>query len=226
VELVFVRHGQPAWEAGGVSRNDPPLTELGHRQASKAAARLADEHFDEVFVSPMLRARETVAPLLGHLRRDETVVEWLEEIRNNPEWDGAPSETVAEMYDFDRTRPPEDRWLGLPGAESVTDFTARIRDGAQRFLEAHGLHRVPGDLPLWELEDPGRRLGFVCHAGVTSVTIAWLLGMSPVPWEWDRLRIGHASISRVEATKTGSLWTFSLARLSDVEHLAADERTE
>jgi 2,3-bisphosphoglycerate-dependent phosphoglycerate mutase len=154
------------------------------------------------------------------------VVEWLEEIRNNPDWEGLPSAQLEEMYGFDRTRPPQDRWLGLPGAESVTDFTARIRAGAQAFLEAHGLHRVDGELPLWNLEEPGRRLGFVCHAGVTSVAIAWLLGMAPVPWEWDRLRIGHASISRLEATKTGELWTFSLVRLSDVEHLDPDERTE
>jgi broad specificity phosphatase PhoE len=226
VELVFVRHGQPWWVKDGVSRNDPPLSELGHRQAAKTAERLADEHFDELYVSPMVRARQTVAPLLGHLQRDETVVDWLHEIRNAPEWDGAPSEHVDSMYELEHTREPHDRWNGLPGAESVTDFTARIRADAHTFLAEHGLRRVEGELPLWEIDEPGRKIGFVCHAGVTSVSVAWLLGMTPVPWEWDRLRVGHASISRVTASKTGSLWTFGLQKLSDVEHLAPDERTE
>ena len=42
---------------------NPPLSELGHRQAAAAAAWLADETFDALYASPLLRARQTAAPI-------------------------------------------------------------------------------------------------------------------------------------------------------------------
>jgi len=35
----------------------------------------------------------------------------------------------------------------------------------------------------------------------------------------------HTSISRLESIKVGNVHSFSLMKLSDVEHLDADERT-
>ena len=43
MEIVLVRHGQPEWVRDGRNVVDPPLTELGHRQAEAMAERLADE---------------------------------------------------------------------------------------------------------------------------------------------------------------------------------------
>ena len=37
VEILFVRHGEPAWMPDGFARNDPGLTELGRRQAELLA---------------------------------------------------------------------------------------------------------------------------------------------------------------------------------------------
>jgi len=66
---------------------------------------------------------------------------------------------------------------------------------------------------------------FIAHAGTNAVLICHLLGLQPVPWEWERFVLGHASISRVEALEVGDGYTFSLTRLSDVEHLDKDQRT-
>ena len=71
----------------------------------------------------------------------------------------------------------------------------------------------------------GRRIALVAHAGTNSVTICHLLGLEPTPWEWERFVLHHASISRVEALPIGADYTFSLTRLSDVEHLAGPDRT-
>jgi probable phosphoglycerate mutase len=57
------------------------------------------------------------------------------------------------------------------------------------------------------------------------VTIGHLLGLDPTPWEWDRFVLGHSSISRVEALALEDGYTFSLTKLSDLEHLDRDERT-
>jgi 2,3-bisphosphoglycerate-dependent phosphoglycerate mutase len=57
------------------------------------------------------------------------------------------------------------------------------------------------------------------------VTIAHLLGLEPVPWEWDRFVLGHTSVSRVEALEFDDGYSFGLSKLSNLEHLAPDERT-
>lgn len=224
MELVLIRHAQPEWVREGLNVVDPPLTELGHEQAQQLAKAMVGEIFDEVLVSPMSRARQTAAPVLEALDRDEDIEMWLEEIRD-PKWHGTPSERAAEAYKELRERPASDRWLGLTGGESTREFVDRIRLGADTFLAAHGVRRSDHELPVWDVAEPGRRIALIAHAGTNSVTICHLLGLEPTPWEWDRFVLGHASISRLEAIPLGDGYTFSLTKLSDLEHLDRDHRT-
>lgn len=221
---MFIRHGQPEWIRDGLNVTNPPLTDLGHRQAEAMAAALADQHFDQVYTSPLLRARQTAAPLFAALGRDEQIAPWLEEIRD-PAWHGTPQEKAEAAYAELKGRPADQRWDGLDGGESIREFTARIRAGADEFFGSFGMVRSDHDLPIWHIEAPGRRFVFVAHAGTNSVTIAHLLGLPPTPWEWDRFVIGHTSVSRLEALEVHDGFTFSLSKLSDMEHLAADQRT-
>ena len=224
MELVLIRHAQPEWVRDGLNVVDPPLTELGRRQAAALASTMVDEKFDEVLVSPLMRARETAAPVLEAFGRDEDVDGWLEEIRD-PKWHGTPAERAAEAYKELRGRTAHGRWEGLPGGESTREFVDRIRLGAQHFLAERGVRRIEHELPVWEVAEPGVRIALIAHAGTNSVTICHLLGLEPTPWEWDRFVLGHASISRLEAIPLGDGYTFSLTKLSDVEHLSGDLRT-
>jgi broad specificity phosphatase PhoE len=70
--LVLVRHGQAA--AGWDAAHDPGLSQLGHSQAERAAAALqedaaADSATVQLVTSPLLRARDTAAPLERAWRR-------------------------------------------------------------------------------------------------------------------------------------------------------------
>lgn len=224
VEIVLIRHGQPEWIRDGLNVVDPPLTELGHRQAGSMAQRMATEPFDEILVSPLERARQTAAPLYAATRRDELIDPWLEEIRD-PGWHGSPAEKAEQAYREMRQRPVEDRWHGLDGGESIRDFTRRIHDGVSTFLSERGVERVDHELPMWSIAEPGRRIALVAHAGTNSVTIAHLLGLPPTPWEWDRFVLGHTSVSRLEAIPVHGGFTFSLTSLSNLEHLAPEQRT-
>lgn len=219
-----MRHAEPEWVREGLNVVDPPLTPRGHKQARKLAEALADEQFDELFVSPMARARQTAGPILAALRREQLVEPWLEEIRD-PLWHGTPAEKAAEAYAEMRGRRASDRWEGLPGGESVREFVGRIRVGAEKFFDERGVTRADDELPVWHIERPGSRIGLVAHAGTNSVTICHLLGLDPTPWEWDRFVLAHASVSRLEALPVGDCYTFSLTALSDVEHLDPGERT-
>ena len=97
MEIVLVRHAQPEWVRDGLNVVDPPLTALGHRQAKHLGAAMNDEIFDEVLVSPLARARQTAAPVLDALGREEQIDEWLEEIRD-PGWHGTPAERAEQAY--------------------------------------------------------------------------------------------------------------------------------
>ena len=124
-----------------------------------------------------------------------------------------------------RERPVEGRWAGLEGGESVREFTDRIRLGASLFLAERGIHRVEHDLPIWQIDEPDARIALIAHAGTNSVVICHMLGLEPTPWEWDRFVLGHASVSRLVALPVHEGFTFSLFKLSDVEHLPRSDRT-
>lgn len=225
MEIVLIRHGEPEWIRDGLNVDDPPLTERGRRQAERMADALRHEHFDEVLVSPLVRARETAAPLLDALGRELVIAPWLEEIRN-PVWHGTPRERADAAYAAERSRPAAERWRGLDGGEPVDSFVERINRDASFFLGERGVHRMEHSLPVWSAPDgANRRIAFVAHAGTNSVTICHLLGLSPTPWEWERFVLNHASISRIESMPLADGITFCLSRLSDTEHLDTSDRT-
>lgn len=227
MEIVIIRHAEPEWVKDGFSVDDPPLTTRGFEQAERLAESLAGDHFDEILVSPLLRARQTARPLLEALGRDLVIDPWLEEIRN-PIWHGTPQERADAAWKAEKAKASVDRWTGLDGGESVSDFVNRINIGTSLFLEERGLSRTESELPVWrksESCDMSRRIALVAHAGTGSVAICHLLGLSPTPWEWERFVIGHASINRIESLELGDGVTFGLTRLSDNEHLHRDVRT-
>jgi broad specificity phosphatase PhoE len=224
MEIVLVRHGEPEWVRNGLAVGDPPLTERGRLQSELLADRLVDEHFDEILVSPLIRARQTAAPLLERLGRPEVIAPWLAEIRD-PGWAGSPAEKAEQAYAEMRLQEPDERWHGLDGGESVRDFVGRIHLGVEMFLAERGVTRHEHDLPVWTVERPGRRILLVAHAGTNSVSIGHLLGLAPTPWEWDRFVLGHTSVSRVESMSIGPVHSFSLVRLADVEHLPLNDRS-
>ena len=226
-EIVLLRHAEPEWVRSGLNVDDPPLTMRGGDQARLAAERLAAETFDEVLVSPLVRARQTAEPLLAATGRELVVEPWLEEIRN-PVWHGTPEERAAEAWRAEREKASHQRWTGLDGGEPVNEFVDRINVGCSLFLEERGVTRSDTDLPVWVTDAAfvtGRRTLLVAHAGTNSVTLCHLLGLAPTPWEWERFVIGHASVSTVRMLSLGDGVTFSVSKLSDNEHLPADLRT-
>jgi probable phosphoglycerate mutase len=224
VEIVLVRHGQPEWMRDDLNVENPPLTELGHHQARRMAEVLGAESFDEVLVSPLLRARQTAVPLYEALGRPEVIETWLQEI-GDPNWHGTPYSVAQEAYKELLARPSLERWTGLEGGESVRDFADRIAAGADGFMAARGGVRVPGDLPVWTLDRPDQRIAIVAHAGTNSMTVGHLLGVEPVPWQWERFQLNHTSITRLETFELGDGYAFGMSALGNSEHLALDDRS-
>ena len=224
MRLTFIRHGEPAWTVAGRSVDDPDLTDRGRRQAELLADHIADLSCDEVLVSPLARARQTAAPLLEILGHEAGDAPWLAEIAAPP-WEGAPEEQVTRTFAEGRARPIDEQWDGIPGGETFRAFHERVTAGLTEVLAERGARPVGPGSPLWEIEEPGHHIVFVAHAGTNAVAIGHLLGIPPVPWEWERFVTRHSSVSELAPYDTAGSCAFSLLRLNDVEHLDDDLRT-
>jgi broad specificity phosphatase PhoE len=232
VHIVLIRHAQPHWYAGPGETHisNPPLTELGRRQAEMAAEQLASEQWDRILVSPLQRCRETAAPLLKRLGREEVIADWLEEIRD-PNWQGYTREQVVALYEAEAQVTIEDRWKGLPGGENIHSFIDRIEHGLAGFLAEYGIERHEHEVPTWTSREGsaaekinGPRILLVAHGGTNSVITANLLGAPRVPWQWSRIGYRHTTIGRFNAQATSHVLHWMLDGL-ETHHLPADLRT-
>ena len=236
MELILVRHGEPAWVTpDGRNRNDPELTERGHTQARRVASRLADTEdrpgrgdVDRLFVSPANRARQTAEPIGEALGLPLETHDWLVELRSPEAWEGAPIEEITEAFAALAPRPREQWWEGHPGGETLRDFHARVTTGLRGLLTELGI--APAQEGLWDLTGPAAdgtidRIVAVAHGGTNSAIVAHLLGAAPEPWEWDRFAMGHASVAVLATTRMAGHHIWSLRALGDANHLPLDDRT-
>jgi 2,3-bisphosphoglycerate-dependent phosphoglycerate mutase len=231
MELVLVRHAQPQWYVDDLHQgNNPPLSELGRAQAELVADVLLKDDFDEIYVSPMLRARQTAAPLLQRLGHPEVIAEWLEEI-SDPPWSGWHRSSVVQAYEAEEELPFHERWRGLPGGENITSFQNRINEGLEKFLLGYGIEETDHDLHTWRhihgeesLRVNGPRILLVAHGGTNGVIAARLMGAKRLPMEWDRFWSEHTSIIRFALTVRSRELVFSL-RGFDGSHIPEGMRS-
>jgi broad specificity phosphatase PhoE len=224
MEILLIRHGEPLWDRDGFSVDDPPLTELGARQAETLAEAYADVRVDELWVSPLRRAQQTAEPLARRLGIEARTHPWLAEI-GTPRWEGTPTEVVARVFAEGWARPLEELWHGLPGGESFHDFHARVVHGITTQFGEAGVVPLTTDPPLWRVTDTDRRIAIVAHGGTNATALAHLLGIPPVPWEWERFVSYHASVSVVRPLPISDAHAFTLFRFSDISHLPRELQT-
>jgi len=143
-EVVLVRHGASAAAVAGVSfplvdgRSDPPLSDVGQRQARDVGARLAGEGLAGVFVSTLRRTHETAAPLVAATGLAPTVVPDLAEVFLG-EFEGGEYRVRAGRKDPVILQVfAQQRWDAIPGAESLEDLGARVRAAVQEIVEQTG----------------------------------------------------------------------------------------
>ena len=195
--LILARHGQTAANAEGrlLGRLDPPLTDLGRRQAMALAASVGVP--TRVVTSPLGRARET-ATLLGlpshvPITVDERWVEIDYGIYDGRPLRDVPPDLWAEWRADSGFRPP--------GGESLADLGRRVRAACEELAE----EAADADVVV------------VSHVSPIKAAVAWALGAGDeVAW---RTRLDVAAVSRIAISRTGpSMWAFN-----DVSHLARVE---
>ena len=158
-DLLVVRHGQSEWNAIGrwQGHADPPLSELGRRQAYVAAAAIGA--VDGIVSSDLLRAAETAAIIAQQLGIGPVVVDERLRERDVGQWTGLTRVEIDKGWPgwLEQARQPE-------GFEGVDAVLARV-------VEAFGAMRTAS---------PGGSLLVVTHGGVIRA-LARSHGLDDVP---------------------------------------------
>ena len=147
--LVLVRHGESTWIAEGrfQGRGDPPLSEVGMRQARAVGRRLAAPERPPalpvpegpalaIWHSPLARAAQT-ARAIGEARADGAALAALDQLAElgQGEWEGLTHDEVRGQYPDELAAWRRDPLTShAPGGESLSEALARARDAARTIL--------------------------------------------------------------------------------------------
>jgi 2,3-bisphosphoglycerate-dependent phosphoglycerate mutase len=138
-EVVLVRHGAcdpPAPDGLIGGRSDPSLNERGLAEAAAAGVALGGASVAAVHISPMVRTRETAAPIVAALGIEPVFDADLAEIYLG-EWEGHGIASRGAAGDPELARVFADqRWDLIPGSEDIEDFGARVRRGVEAAADA------------------------------------------------------------------------------------------
>jgi broad specificity phosphatase PhoE len=206
-ELILVRHGQQQIDdptAGKVGDFiDPPLSEIGRRQAELVGKRFGDEHLDAVYASTLQRAYDTGAAIASRHGLAPTAVADLREIevfRDVP-----PEESAADYIGRDALLVARDRmivekrWDVYPFSEPGAEFRARVVAAIEGIIARHRRQRVV----------------VACHGGVINAYVASFVGIACDMF----FRPAHTAVN---VTLAGPDGVRALRSLGDVNHLEHD----
>ena len=193
MELILVRHAEPVRIVDADGPADPPLAERGVKQADALAAYLGDEAIGAVWSSPMVRARQTAAPLAEALGVEVVVDSELAEF-DREATSYIPIEELKAAKD--------ERWLAM--VEGTFDDNgvdpAAFKAGVVKAVD----HIISGN--------PGGSVAVVCHGGVINAYLAHILGIERPLWFEPK----YTSVHRVLASRRGDR---SLETLNEIAHL-------
>jgi len=176
--VLLTRHGQSEWNALGrwQGQADPPLSDLGRRQAHEAARSLGG--VDAIWASDLLRAAETATIIGDDMGVGPVVLDADLRERDAGEWTGLTRAEIEQRYPGflpDGRRPP--------GWESDELLLARAQRTLQRIADA-----IPGGDVL-VITHAGVVFAVERHLGLDRTRLANVQGRW-VTLAGDRLRLG------------------------------------
>lgn len=219
--LYVIRHGDPTY-------NPDALTPLGMRQAEAVGRRLSVHGIDEVYSSPMNRAKQTAQPTCEMLKKEMHIEDWTSEehafndfscvrdgklrwcfrgekalLRSNPEYYG-------------------DKWYDNPlyaGSHAKEGFE-RIASCSDEFLSRQGYIREGGIYHC--TQENHKKIAVFCHWGFGSAWFAHLLNLNPAQFH-SSMNISTSGITVFHFDGTPGQDTVpEMLMLSDLSHLYAE----
>ncbi len=205
--IYWVRHGESESNLRrefATWRIDLSLTDKGRLQAAQTGDYLQDMQIDEIFCSPLRRAKETAAIIGRALSQPVTEMSQFREVSVG-ELEGLPinGENRQVFLAVRRAWQDGDLTASVPGGESYQEIWARTYDGIFRILRGKR----------------GLRIIVVAHMALLSHTIADLCPSVDV----EALRQQESfncSITEMTMRCADGRWRGDLVRWVDVSHLS------
>ena len=216
MRLILIRHGDPNYI-------DDALTEKGKREAHFLAERAKNWQVDDVYVSPLGRAKETAAPCLAAWGKPSSELKWLEEFYypiddgkggERIPWDFFPSQWTEEDRNF-----TENEWVNVPRMLRLKGEYARVCASLDELLEKYGYVRH-GRYYLSAAPNK-KTVVLFCHFGVSMVMLSHLLNL-PAQALLHGLFLPPTSVTVLNTEERhGKEAYFRAERIGDCHHLIA-----
>ena len=219
MKILIIRHGEPDYSIDS-------LTHKGWREAELLSRRLCGMRIDDIYVSPMGRARDTARPTLEKLDRKAEVLDWLHEFRghvispNSGErripWNLAPQYRTKQPELYDREPWRENGLFRTGDVQEVYETTAA---GVDELLARYGYVRDGG---IWRCEkNDETTIALFCHFGLGMTILSYLLDVSPaVMWQCFFMPASSVTTLVTEERVKGEVF-FKCMQLGDTSHLFA-----
>jgi hypothetical protein len=192
MRIFLIRHADPDYSIDG-------LTPAGHIEARVLAEHLAEAGLDEIYCSPMGRARLTASYTAERTGLPVQVEPWARELQGL-----YSEETRRQLWDIDGAvlRGPEtladlNRWdqLEMFSGPALTEIRASICTYSADFLQRQGF-TVDGQ-SIYRFEQPNRkRIAFFAHLGFGLSWLAHLLDI-PLPLMWAGFYLHPSSVTTI-----------------------------
>jgi broad specificity phosphatase PhoE len=160
--LLLVRHGQSTWNQDRRIQGqlDPPLSDVGRRQAEQLGQRLAGREFAGFYSSDLKRAAETAQLVSEALNIAPKPMPELREIYLG-QWEGLRTEDLADRFpEAWASWAEEPNWDLVPGGEGSVAFEARVGQALDALFRRH----PQGDVLV------------VTHGGVIQIALHHVVG--------------------------------------------------
>ncbi len=222
MKLLIIRHGDPNYEIDS-------LTPVGWQEAELLADRLENLDVKAFYVSPLGRAKDTLAATLKRRGAEATVLNWLQEFpakvlkpgaeKPGIAWDWLPQDWMENPAFFDK-----DAWCHQDVFEKaeVPALIQQVYDGLDALLANHGYIRE-GSRYRTECANEDTVV-LVCHFGLECVLLSHLLNVSPMIL-WHNACAAPTSVTTLttEERREG-VAIFRMNSFGDVSHLYAGNR--
>ena len=236
MRLLFIRHGDPDYE------NDT-LTEKGHREAKLLSDIIEKYGIDEIYQSPLGRAKDTAAYSCKVLEKEPVTLDWLREFPAEADpniseavrmayanelkldeatgkykkhilWDILPSYYMNHPELFDR-----EGWRNsdLVKASNMSALYDEVIGAFDKLLADNGY--VKAGMAYKVTENNEKTIAFYCHYGLTSLLLSRLWNVSPfVVWQFTALAPTSVTEVVTEEREKG-IATFRTLRAGEIAHL-------
>ena len=227
MEIVLIRHGQPEWLKNDEYNLDPGLTEKGNQQAFFSSSIFNKGEVDKIWVSPLLRAQQTLVPFKDAGISENIIVhDWLQEMRDSEEVDliGKSTKEIEEFF-VKRNSKSFEEWLLTNHGEYMKSFSENIITKLGEHLNELGVVSIDNKYDrLFNLDsNETEKLIIISHAGTRSLLISYFLNIPLYPWTWRKFVPRHAGHTILKSTKISSGHFFRLKEFNNVSFMDSDE---